>query len=48
MGKVKGPKVIEAFGLSYAYYALSLKRANGVMVDSQNCNLEMHLSEVNF
>ena len=47
-GKVKGTKVIEAFGLSIAYYVPSLWRANKVMVGSQNHNPQMGPSEVNF
>ena len=48
LGKVKGTEVIEAFGLSDAYYILSLWRADGVMVDDQNHHPQMHLSEGNF
>ena len=42
LGKVKGTKVIEAFGLSDAYCVLSLWRANGAMVDDQNHHPQMH------
>ena len=48
LGKVKGTKVIEAFGLSYAYYVPGLLRADRVTLGSQNCNLQMHLLEVSF
>ena len=48
LGKVKGTKVIETFGLSNTYYVLSLWRANGVMVDNWNHHPQMHPSEGNF
>ena len=48
LGKVKGTKVIEAFGLSNVYYVLDLLRADGVTVDNQNHHLQMHPSEGNF
>ena len=47
-GKVRGTKVIEAFGLSNIYYILSLLRANEVMVDDWNYHLQIHPSEGNF
>ena len=46
-GKVKETEVIEASGLSDAYYAPGPLWANGVMVDSKNCHLQMHLLEGN-
>ena len=48
LGKVMGTEVIEAFGLSNAYYILSLWRANGVMVDNWNHHPQTHLLEGNF
>ena len=45
---MKGTEVIEAFGLSNAYYILGLSRAGGVMVDDWNHNPQMHLLEENF
>ena len=47
-GKVKGAKMIETSGLSSSYYILSLWRAGKVTLDSQNCNLQTHLSEGKF
>ena len=47
-GKVKGTEVVGAFGLSYAYYILSLWRAGGVMVGNQSHHPQMHLLEGNF
>ena len=47
LGKVKGTEVIVTFGLSNAYYVPGLERANGLMVGSQNHNLQMCLSEGN-
>ena len=46
--KVKGTEVIGAFGLSDAYYVLSLWRATGVRVDDQNHHPQTHPSEGNF
>ena len=48
LGKVRGTKVIEAFGLSDVYYILSLLRADEVTVDDQNHHPQMHPSEGNF
>ena len=48
VGKMKGTKAIEAFELSNAYYVLSSWRANGVMVDGQKHNPQMHPLEGNF
>ena len=45
--KVRGTKVMEAFGLSNICYILSLLRANKVMVDSWNNHPQMHPSEGN-
>ena len=47
LGKLKETKMFEAFGLSDAYYAPGPLWADGVMVDSQNCHPQMHLSEGN-
>ena len=47
LGKVKETEVIEASGLSDAYYTPSPRWANGVMVDSQSCHPQTHLSEGN-
>ena len=46
-GEGEGTKVTEVSGLSDAYYAPSPLWANGVMVDSQNCHLQMCLLEGN-
>ena len=48
LGKVRGTEVMEAFGLSNAYYVLGLWRANGVAVDDQNHHPQMHPLEWNF
>ena len=45
LGKVRGTKGMEAFGLSNVYYVLSLLRANEVMVDDQNHHPQTHPSE---
>ena len=47
LGKVRGTKVMEAFGLSNVYYVLSLSRANKVMVGDQNHHPQTHPSERN-
>ena len=47
LGKVKGTEVIEASGLANACYTPGPLWANGVMADSQNCHLQMHLLEGN-
>ena len=46
--KVRGTEVIEAFGLSKAYYILGLLRASEVMVGDQNHISKTHPSEGNF
>ena len=48
LGKVKGTKVIKAFGPSNAYYILGLLRAKGVIVDDWNHHPQVHLLEGNF
>ena len=45
LGKVRGTKVIEAFGVSKVYYVLNLLRANEVPIDDQNYHPQMHPSE---
>ena len=47
LGKVKETEVIEASGLSDAYYTPGPLWADGLMVDSQNHHLQMHLSDGN-
>ena len=47
LGKGKGTKVIEAFGLSISYYIPGLWKVDGVMMGSQNHNPQMCPLEVN-
>ena len=47
LGKVRGTKVMKAFGLSNIYYVLSLSRADEVMIDNWNHHTQMHPSEGN-
>ena len=46
--KVKGTEVVEAFGLSNAYYIPGLWRDDEVKEDDQNHHSQMHLLEGNF
>ena len=48
LGKVRGTKVMEAFGLSNIYYILGILRADGVMVDGWNHHPQTHPLEGNF
>ena len=43
-GKVKETWVVEAFGLFISYCVLGLQRTDGVFGDSQNHNLQTHVS----
>ena len=43
-GKVKGTKVMEAFGLSDVYCILGLSGADGVMVDDHSHHPQRHPS----
>ena len=47
LGKVKGTKVMEAFGLSDVFYILGLLGANEMMVDDWNHHPQTHPSEGN-
>ena len=47
LGKVRGTKVMEAFGLSTVYCILGLSGANELMVEDQNHHSQRHTSEGN-